>query len=82
MMPHSVAMTVGQNILENPSPNWNASTAICLCMPMESARFAIIGMDTAACPEPDGMKKLRMFCTMTMPTAAMPLGTSVSALDM
>ena len=59
--PHTVAADVGQNIFENPSPNWNASTAVCLVSPMASARGAMIGIDVAACPEPDGIKKLIKF---------------------
>lgn len=51
--PQTVAADVGQNILEKPSPNWKASTAVCLVSPMASAKGAMIGIDVAACPEPE-----------------------------
>ena len=51
---------VGITILENPSPHVNAKTAVCLVIPIKSASGAINGIVTAACPEPDGMKKLRV----------------------
>ena len=61
MIPHSVATAVGQNILEKPSPNWNAITATSLDCPIRSATGAKIGMVTTAYPEPDGLKKLTRF---------------------
>ena len=56
-------------MLAKPSPNWNASTAVCRLMPTRSASGAMIGMVTNAWPLPDGMKKLITSCTSIMPTA-------------
>ena len=72
--PHIVAADVGQNRFENPSPNWNANTAVCLVSPIASANGAIIGIDVAACPDPDGIKKFIIFWTTTIPTAAIDFG--------
>ena len=49
---------VGKRQLEKPSPNWNACTATCLVMPARSATGTISGITAAACPEPDGIKRL------------------------
>ena len=67
--PHSVATAVGQNMLENPSPNWNASVAVCLVTPSISASGTMIGIEVAACPLPDGMKKFVKFCTTNINNA-------------
>ena len=48
---------VGITIFENPSPQVNAKTAVCLVIPIRSDRGAIKGIVTAACPEPDGIKQ-------------------------
>ena len=41
-------MPFGQNILEKPSPNWNARTAVWRETPIISARGAIIGITADA----------------------------------
>ena len=53
----SVAHAVGQKRLENPSPNWKASTAICLLMLSKSASGIMSGIDVTACPLPEGIKR-------------------------
>lgn len=50
---------VGIIIFEKPSPLVNANTAVCLVIPMRSASGAISGIVTAACPEPEGIKKFK-----------------------
>lgn len=59
IMPHIIQTIVGQNRFEYPSPNWKARTATCLLMPQRSARGVMIGMDIAACPGPEGTKKIQ-----------------------
>lgn len=59
---------VGHSRLENPSPNWKINTAICLFIPMRSAIGVIIGMDTAACPEPDGTRKFNRVWKISIAT--------------
>ena len=61
---------VGMIVLDRPSPQVNANTATCLDRPKTSAKGAIIGMVTAAWPEPDGMKKLKKDWKVNMPMAA------------
>ncbi|CDA92582.1 unknown [Firmicutes bacterium CAG:238] len=61
-------------MLDKPSPNWNARTAVSLVMPRRSAIGAMIGMDTAAWPEPDGMKKLRIVCITSIAIADSQIG--------
>ena len=38
-------------------------------------------MDTAACPEPEGMKKFRMVCTMSMQIAEIASGMWDRGID-
>ena len=50
---------VGIIVFENPSPHVNAKTAVCLLTPSISDKGASSGIVTAACPDPDGMKKFK-----------------------
>ena len=52
-----VTPLVGKILVNSPSPNWNANTAVWRVIPIRSARGAIRGMVRAAWPEPDGTKK-------------------------
>ena len=63
------AEEVGRTELENPSPNWNARTAVCLVIPIRSATGTINGMVTAACPAPDVMTQFTSDCAKNIPTA-------------
>ena len=51
---------VGIIRFENPSPHVNANTAVWRVMPTKSAKGAINGIVTAACPEPEGIKKFKV----------------------
>jgi hypothetical protein len=44
--------------LDKPSPKIKASTAVCLVSPRRSANGVMMGMETRACPDAEGMKKL------------------------
>ena len=79
--PQRVAEDVGQNKFEKPSPNWKASTAVCLVSPIASANGAIIGIDVAAWPEPEGIKKFIKFWTIIIPTAAIDFGNAARTVD-
>ena len=61
---------VGIMVFDRPSPQVKANTATCRERPKTSAKGAIIGIVTAACPEPDGIKKLRKVWNKNMPIAA------------
>ena len=75
-IPQSIAqLAVGQIRLENPSPNWYASTATCLFTSVRSASGTIIGIMAVACPEPDGMKKLIMFWITSIISAVAHVGS-------
>ncbi len=64
---------VGMIVLENPSPQVNANTAVVLLSSKTSASGAIKGIVTAAWPEPDGIKKLSVLWKTSMPWAAKTL---------
>ena len=51
---------VGMTVFEKPSPHVNAKTAVWRVRPRTSERGAMSGMVTAAWPDPEGMKKLRI----------------------
>jgi len=51
---------VGMIWFENPSPHVKANTAVCLVIPSRSESGAIKGIVTAACPDPDGIKKFKV----------------------
>ena len=53
------AADVGTIIFVKPSPNWKANTAVCLVTPTISAKGAIIGIVSAAYPDPETTKKLK-----------------------
>src|SRR6056297_760095 len=59
---------VGQIRFENPSPNWKASTAICLFIPMRSDNGAIMGIVVAAWPDPEGTRKFITVWKRSIPT--------------
>jgi len=50
---------VGVKRLMIPSPRVKAKTAVCLVTPMKSASGAMMGIVTAALPEPEGTTTLR-----------------------
>ena len=50
---------VGVSILEIASPSWKATTVVYLVTPIKSPRGAKIGIETAAWPEPDGIRKFK-----------------------
>ena len=51
---------VGIIRFENPSPQVKAKTAVCRVTPTRSDNGAMSGIVTAACPEPDGIKKFNV----------------------
>lgn len=61
---------VGMIVLENPSPQVKAKTAVCRVIPRRSDKGAIIGIVTAACPDPEGMKKFSVVWKISIPPAA------------
>ncbi len=61
---------VGMTMFEKPSPHVNANTAVCLVTPMRSDNGAISGIVTAACPEPEGIKKFNVVWKISIPPAA------------
>ena len=58
---HPLSKKLKDVSVSNYKPNWNANTAVCLVSPIASANGAIIGIDVAACPDPDGIKKFIIF---------------------
>ena len=60
---------VGVMTFVNASPNWNASTEVCLDIPSRSDNGAINGIVIAACPDPDGTRKFRRSCSTNIPQA-------------
>src|SRR5699024_12097986 len=60
---------VGAIVLVNPSPILYASTAVCLVIPIISAKGAIIGITIAACPLPDVIIKLNRRLKKNIPNA-------------
>ena len=60
---------VGYKTFENPSPNWNARTLTCLVIPIISASGVCIGIIIAACPLPEGTKKLKIEFITNIPSA-------------
>ena len=51
---------VGIIMFDNPSPNMKASTAVWRDIPNKSDIGVINGIETKACPEAEGIKKLRV----------------------
>ena len=72
---------VGIMVLAKPSPQVKAKMAVLRVMPNRSAKGAISGMVVAACPDPDGIKKLRMVWNTNMPSAANTLGKYCKVLE-
>ena len=70
---------VGTIMFVNPSPNWNARTAVCCGTPVSVASGDMIGIVTKACPDPDGMKKLQTDWTSSMPMAETSAGMPSSS---
>ena len=55
-----ISPPVGAITFVKASPNWKARTAVCLVIPIISAKGAIIGIVIAAWPEPDGTTTLNL----------------------
>ena len=75
-----VTPLVGMIRLEIPSPNWKANTATCRLMPKRSLKGAMMGMVSAACPDPLGTKKFRKLWSTNMISTEMPRGSPAAAL--
>ena len=65
-----ISVDVTVMLFEKASANWKQRTAVCLVTPTTSARGAMIGIVSAACPEPELTMKLIIVCTTNMPAAA------------
>ena len=74
------AEEVGRTELENPSPNWNASSAVCLDTPTRSDTGIISGIVTAACPVPDTITQLISDWHINIPTAFIEPGKKFTRL--
>ena len=71
---------IGSTELEKPSPNWNASTAVCLDTPTRSDTGIIRGIVTAACPVPDTITQLISDWHINIPTAFIEPGKKFTRL--